>query len=366
LKGCEVKFLPLASIAALSAVLSACSSSAQGFAPAETTGNPAASVAGSMDSWHQTLAKTRLPSAGCFKATYPSTQWMRVACATPPRLWFPVPAARRKISAQNVGDGHDYTADTTPNLISTAIGAFPRVTGVTSVTSEGCCGSGGVNSYSLQLNSDFFPTVACGSIANCDGWEQFVYSNPSGSGQGTLFIQDWLVPTQGSGLSGCPPDKGWEYVGIGCVQNSPFGVNIPNVAVTDLNKVIETGDAASTGDSIYMSVGATEYGMQNVQNDGITDLSQHWEGAEFNVIGNGGGDVADFAGKTKIDVSIQTDTGLTTAPTCPANTGTTGESNNLNFIRAPKHVGMLQYPSIEFAMSYKTEGTPSCDTRKGK
>jgi hypothetical protein len=264
-----------------------------------------------------------------------------------------------------VGDGRDYTADTSPNLISTAIGAFPKVKGVTSVRSEGCCGLQGLNSYSLQLNSYFFQTSACGEIPNCAGWEQFVFSNPPNPSEAALFIQDWLVPTEGSSLSGCPPSEGWEYVGIGCVQNSPYAVNVPNVSVTDLNKLIETGVAASGGDSIYLSVDGTEYGMQNIQSDGITDLSAHWEGAEFNIIGNAGGDVADFNKGSKITVNLQTDDGLTAAPTCPGNTGTTGESNNLFFVKPPKKAPELQYPSIEFTMSSKDKGHASCDTASG-
>jgi hypothetical protein len=266
----------------------------------------------------------------------------------------------------NVGDGNDFTADTNPNLISTSIGAFPKVKGVKSVDSEGCCGIQGQNSYSLQLNSYFFETSACGNIPNCAGWEQFVLSNPPAvSGDAALFIQDWLVPTEGSSLSGCPPDAGWEYVGIGCVQNSPSAVSIPNIAVTDLSKVIETGTASSSGDSIYLSVDNTEYGMKNIQSDGITDLAEHWEGAEFNVIGNAGGDVADFNSGSNITVSVQTDIGVTTAPTCPADSGTTGESNNLFFVGAPKKAAKLQYPSIEFTMNSKTGSKPSCDTESG-
>jgi hypothetical protein len=265
---------------------------------------------------------------------------------------------------QNVGDGRDFTADTSPNLISTAIGAFPKVKGVTSVRTEGG-GEEGLNSYTLQLNSDFFRSSACVSIQNCVGWEQFVFENPPGSNQAQLFIQDWLVATVQSGLTGCPPGKGWEFLGIGCVQNSPFAVNIPNVAITDLNQVIETGTAASTGDSVYLSVGGTEYGMQNIQSDGIVDLAANWEGAEINVIGNAGGSIADFNTGSKITVSVQTDTGLTKKPTCPANSGTTGESNNLFFVKAPRKPAKLQYPSIEFTMSSKSNGKASCDTVKG-
>jgi hypothetical protein len=291
---------------------------------------------------------------------------MRIACATPPRLWYPVPPSRRPKVTPNVGNGLDFTADTSPNLISTAIGAFPKVKGVTSVTSKGCCGEQGLNSYTLQLNSYFFPSSACGSISNCDGWEQFVFENPPGKSVASLFIQDWLVPTSGSGLSGCPPGKGWEYVGIGCVQNSPFSVEIPNVSITELGKLIETGTAASTGDSIYLSVDGTEYGMQNVQSDGITDLAANWMGAEFNVIGNAGGDVADFNSGSKITVSLQTDTGFKTKPTCPPDTGTTGESNNLFFIKAPKRPAKLQYPAIEFTMDSTNSGNASCDTLKAQ
>jgi hypothetical protein len=359
-----LNFSRLTAIALFCAVLTACSSPTQSLPSGGTTANPGGKTAGSLDSWHRALAQNRLPGAGCFQSTYPSIAWIRIACSTPPRLWFPVPPSRRPIRPLNVGDGLDFTADTSPNLISTAIGAFPKVSGVTSVESEGCCGIQGLNSYSLQLNSYFFETSACGNIPNCAGWEQFVYSNPPSS-EGELFIQDWLVPTEGSGLSGCPPSEGWEYVGIGCVQNSPYGVSIPNVSITDLGKVIETGAAASSGDSIYLSVGKTEYGMQNVQGDGITDLAQHWEGAEFNVIGNAGGDIADFNSGSKISVNLQTDTGVTKKPTCPADSGTTGESNNLSFVKAPKKPAKLEYPSIEFSMSSNTGGKASCDTVKG-
>jgi hypothetical protein len=353
-----MNFSRLASIAFLSVALSACSSSALFPSGGATS---AGKVAGSLDSWHSSLIQNRLPSAGCFKAIYPSMEWMRVDCVTPPRLWYPVPRSRR-LRQDNVGDGLDYTADTSPSLISTALGAFPKVRGVKSV--ETVNGSvDGLNSYTLQLNSYFFSTAACGSIANCDGWEQFVFENPPGSGNAVLFIQDWLVGLEGD-LSGCPPNAGWEYVGIGCVQNSPGGVSIPNVSITDLGKVIETGEAALSGDSVYLSVGNTEYGMLNIQGDGITDLASHWMGAEFNVVGNAGGGTAVFNSGSRITVSLQADTGLKKKPTCPADSGTTGESNNLFFVTAPKRAPRLKYPSIEFTMSSKIGGPASCDTRR--
>ena len=314
-----------------------------------------------MDSWHRMLAQNGLPSAGCYKAVYPSTQWTRIACSTPPHLLYPVPLSRRRTSPNLVGNGNDYTADTNPKLISTSIGTFPKVHGVTSVrTVNG--GIPGVNSYTLQMNSDFFTTSACGTIKSCKGWEQFVFENPPGGGPASLFIQDWLVAV-GPGFNGCPPGKGWQYYpGLGCVQNSPFSVNVPNVNIVNLGEVSETGVAASSGDSIYISVGTTQYGMKNVQNDGITDLSANWMGTEFNVVGNAGGSEADFNSGSKITVSIQADDGVTTKPTCPVHSGTTGESNNLFFVKAPLRPTKFQYPSVEFTMLSASNGsTPSCD-----
>lgn len=266
----------------------------------------------------------------------------------------------------DVGDGRDFTADTSPNLMSKAIGAFPEVKGVKSVRSVGCCGVQGLNSYTLQLNSQFFSTAACGSIAYCGGWEQFVFENPSHKRRGFLFIEDWLVPMpiQRGSLSGCPPSGNWIYVGIGCYQNSQ-AVRIPNISVTDLGKLIETGRASSKGDSIYLSFGSTEYGMRKIQSDGVVDLVANWAGAEFNILGDAGGDVADFNAGSKITVSIQTDTGLRKKPACPADTGTTGETNNLFFVQAPKNPPQLRYPSIEFTMRSSATGSVSCDSVKG-
>jgi hypothetical protein len=313
-----------------------------------------------MDTWHDSLALNKLPGAGCFEATYPSNQWSRIACGTPPRIWYPVPRSRQPHLGQTVGDGNDYSIDTTPNIISSSIGQFPKVKGVKTGVS-----GGQQDSYTIQLNSNFFQTAQCGSLDNCVGWSQFVFENPPGSGQGALFIQDWLVATKPSGFSNCPPGKGWENLGIGCVQNSPFGVYLPNLNVTDLASAILTGDADPSGDSIYMTIGKKAYGMKNVQGDGITDLSQHWQGSEFNIIGNGGGDEAIFNSGSKISVSIQANDGSKDAPTCPSQSGTTGETNNLFLVKAPK-AKVLKYPSVEFAMSSKAGKTATCNTAKGK
>jgi hypothetical protein len=355
----------LSAILILSGALAACSNSTQslpatGIAPG-ATGAVADGSAASVAAWHNALHTSPLPAAGCFKATYPSHNWQKIACITPPKLWYP-PRNKHPQIGQNVGDGRDFSIYVAPNYISQTIGSFPIAKKVKTVTSQGCCGEQGLNSYTFQLNSNFFKSAACGSLQNCAGWSQFVYENPPGNGEGALFIQDWLVPTNGGGFGSCPSGKGWEYADGGCVQNSPGGVNVPNVAISGIGSIVETGVAASSGDSIYMQVGKTEYGMKNVQNDGITDLSAGWQGSEFNIVGNAGGDIANFNAGAKIAVNIAAEDGVNTAPSCPANSGTTGETNNLFFIKAPKKVAAQQYPSVEFEMSSKSGKTATCDT----
>ncbi|HEY1429627.1 MAG TPA: hypothetical protein VGF18_08640, partial [Candidatus Tumulicola sp.] len=303
----------LTAIAVLSAALPACSGSTQSLpssvsAPGAVA-NSAGRTASTMDAWHHALVAEKLPAAGCFRATYPSTQWNAIRCVAAPNKYFPVPKNAHPKLGQTVGDGNDFSIDTTPNVVSTSIGTFPIVKGVTSERS-----GDGSDSYTLQLNSNFFQSAACGTLKNCAGWSQFAYSNPPGSGSGTLFIQDWLVALD-SYFTSCPPNAGWENLGIGCVQNSPYAVELPNVNVTQLASVALTGVAASTGDSIYMSVGNDEYGMENVQGDGITDLSENWQGSEFNIIGDGGGDEAFFNTGAKITVNIQAEDGVLTKPT---------------------------------------------------
>jgi len=360
----------LAAVAGLlvSGALAGCSGSSSLSPSQSIPAAPAAreGAARTTDVWHSSLMRQPLPSAGCFKASYPSLTWEHIACSTPPHLLYPLPRGARRAHATNIGDGNDYTAQTS-SVISEAVGSFPTVTGVTSVTSTPNPSFGndcecGKDSYTLQLNSSFFSSAACNGESNCDGWEQFVYENPTGSSKGSLFIQDWLIPANLTGSIKCPRGAGWESADGGCVQNSPSSVSIPNQTITNLSKLSVTGEASSSGDSVYLTVGTTVYGLKNIQKGSITDLYSNWKGAEFNVVGNAGGSVADFNSGSTITVSLQTDTGNTTAPTCEADSGTTGESANLSFVAAPASPTKLTYPSILFTESNASGGgTASCD-----
>jgi hypothetical protein len=353
----------------LASLLSGCAGSTSQYSPSASNAPMArhSNAAAATAMWSRAVMNVPLPRPGCFKAAYPAVKWSAVACGFSPHLLFP--PTRKTLRPNAVGNGADYSLVSLPFLISAAIGSFPTVSGVTTVRSVGIPifggkGTSGPNVYSLQLNSNNFSTSACAGLAHCVGWEQFVYTNQpiSYSGGGNLIIQDWLLSTTSADLSGCPPNAGWAKAGSGCVQNGQFSAAVPDVPITKLHDLTLSGSAASSGDSAFLADGSVVYGMMNMQGDGITDLSQHWTGAEFNVVGNGGGARAVFNSGSTITVSLEAATGTSTSPTCRGNSGTTGESNNLSFIAAPNDPTSRHFPSILFTESNTgIGGSASCD-----
>ena len=321
------------------------------------------------DTWRRSVSRVPLPSAGCFEATYPALAWARVACTTPPPIMLPPHITqgsantKSRVNAAIAGGGSDYTIQTGSNLISTAVGSFPVASTSTVTDTVGSCA---LNCFSLQLNSGFFPTAACNGQPNCLGWEQFVFESPTWNvpeeSTGYLFIEDWLL-----NYSPCP--SGWNsYEGVDCWKNSDLSSSVAFflVDLTTLESVVETGAAASSGDSLYLTVGTKAYGYKNVQSDGITDLASHWNAAQFNILGSSGGATLDFNGASTIEVSLQADDGVLTAPTCQAG-GYTAETNNLSLVAAPASAPELTYPSILYEESNVSGlGSPSCDAVAGQ
>ena len=103
--------------------------------------------------WRAAIEATPLPGEGCFTAAFPSAEWHPAACkAAPLRPYVPRDGHR----GFTAGDGNDYTA-VASSLVSSGTGSFPRVSGVKSETGYG----GQANTYSIQLNSQFFTTAVC-------------------------------------------------------------------------------------------------------------------------------------------------------------------------------------------------------------
>jgi hypothetical protein len=86
--------------------------------------------------------------------------------------------------------------------------------------------------------------------------------------------------------------------------------------------------------------------------DTVTGLSGAWHESEFNVIGDGSGSEAMFNKGSSVTVKITATSGSTAAPTCIANDGTTGETNNLT-LGACKGTGGST-PNIQFTKTNQT------------
>ena len=130
--------------------------------PAEA-GQP---TAAERENWRKELLAVPRPTNGCYTVTYPERQWREVPCKTPPnKPYLPRAGEITRLDKVVGGTGPDFSAVVTGN-ITQAEGSFDSVTGVTATPA-----------YSLQLNTDFFPTSTWMPPPNagCRGWEQFVY-----------------------------------------------------------------------------------------------------------------------------------------------------------------------------------------------
>lgn len=127
--------------------------------------------------WRKAIAATRPPSKGCFTTKYPSLKWQAVRCVPTPK--YPMPP-RSGVVPEVVGNGNDVAAQAPSGHISSATGSFDTLTNVSSESGPiGNAGASLADTYSLQVNTDFFKTTVCTNTGgstdpNCRGWEQFV------------------------------------------------------------------------------------------------------------------------------------------------------------------------------------------------
>jgi len=277
---------------------------------AQTAAPEAATVSAEalmQENWRETIARTNVPHEGCFQAEFPNAVWVETSCSVAPDKVY-VPHGHG--GPQTVGNGVDYAASV-GNLISSSVGTFPSVTGVTSER------DGGSNVYSIQLNSNFMSTAACNGHSGCLAWEQFVYS----SYEQSAFMQYWLIDYGNS----CP--SGWNAYSGSCYRNSA-AVNVPKQSISVLSQLKMSATAVAGGNDTLVFTTPTK-AYSTTGRDSVTDLATAWKQSEFNIIGDGGGSKATFNAGSSITVKVAVAHGSTAAPTCASNAGTTGETNNL-------------------------------------
>jgi len=342
--------------------------------------------------WRKSMKLKALPKSGCFKAEYPSTNWQEVQCGRP----SPYTNQKKGGRTNQTGNGNNFVAQaTSANLISSTVGSFLPIPGVTTVATV----SGDVfgnppavtDIFMLQINSQApfnttaspFSTPACSGApmgaAGCFGWEQFLFSQTQGpaptgaqtsvpGAPGTtpgVFIEYWLfnwgtpcpalpawAPPQGP-----PPSTQWQSDGAGdCVFNGPV-TYVPPRTAADIPNMEFTAAVTATQDQVTLATGG---GMYAYNEPNVLSLSLAWTQSEFNIFGDCCSSETDFTSPTVVAVKININDGSAAAPTCQANDGTTGETNNLSFEPTSAPVCCAYgggSPSIEFMEAFDTAHT---------
>lgn len=289
--------------------------------PDEKIGTTAQSLSSETEQWRAAMVASPSQEDGCFHASFPSLVWEKIDCT--------------EVVPEIVGNGNDYAAEVSSGLINQTVGTFPTVTGVTSETDDRR-----KNTYSIQLNSNFMSgTAACNGVSGCLSWLQYVYS----SSEKAAFMQYWLI-----GIGSCPKGGGWISDGEGdCYKNSA-AVAVPTIAITSLSELKMSGTAVKGGkDTLVFTSGTEAYTTNGA--DTVVDLATAWTSSEFNIIGDGGGSEAVFGKGASVTVKVAVNNGTTSAPTCVANDGTTGETNNLTLGSCSATGGSSPY--VEFTES---------------
>jgi hypothetical protein len=295
--------------------------------------------------WRKAIATTRQPGKGCFTTKYPSLKWQPIRCVPTPK--YPMPP-RHGVVPQIIGNGNDVAVQAPTGVISSATGTFDTLTNVSSESGPiANSGSSFANTYTLQVNTDFFTTSACNGSTNtnCRGWEQFVFENNPNAHR--AFIQYWLTDFGTT----CPSN--FQSVSIGghpdCVQltNLSGAVATTAVPVTNLSQVTLTGAASAGADSVIMIISNVAFSRAG---DNSVNASSGWKIAEFNVFGDGGnassgGGTAAFNNNAAFVTRTRIIYGGNAAPICVAQ-GFTGEKNNLSFGPLPPPVASQPGPAV--------------------
>lgn len=324
-------------VTSLIVLLSGFLSSSAIAAPPQTPAKPAAAVSREERAWRKSMTRVPLPKKGCFTASYPNTEWHEVPCTTAPdRAYPPRP--------YTVGSAVDFSAVVSGH-IKTATGSFDSVNGVTSEIN-----SGNPDTYSLQLNSEFFTSPACAGASNpnnCKGWQQFIYSTTSAA----AFIQYWLIDY----AAPCP--AGWTPLSIHCLKNSVSAMPVPAQPIANLAHLSLTGTASAGGTDTIM-VAFPGGNLSAMALDDVLTLAKGWKLAEFGVFGDGGNSDATFNVGVTMAVRTSVDDGTTSAPMCVLE-GFTNETNSLNLVGPCCPIGGVS-PGVIFWLSSNPGAASSC------
>lgn len=321
-------------------------------------------IARTQKDWRAAMARLPKREPGCYVASFPRVEWVKVACGPPPK--YPILPTRGPAAHFVVGGGgsNDFAASPTGTIIASE-GTFVSVSpGITESGPIANSGASLADTYTLQINTNQFSSTACAGSPNpsCKGWEQFVYVNDPSSHY--VFIQYWLIQYNAT----CP--AGWNQFSfsggtdIYCYQSTTTTSLPAGQPVSNLGNMTLAGAVSTTSDSATITAGAnmaTRVGLNAVA------ASAGWTDSEFNIFGDGGnssgGGQAAFGANTTLVVRTTVHNGTRNAPTCRAESFT-GETNNLTLVGMSPIVPQPA-PAIEFTQSNSPGTAAACMTATG-
>lgn len=279
------------------------------------------------------MTKRNLPLAARAALSAATIVGLLSACGTAPEQGGDVAETSKVKSAVLGSSGNDFDALVAPDTINHAVGFFPTVTNVKSVYTVEKNGNL-QDAYSLQMNSNNFPTAKCSGHPGCMGWQQFVYTNHGDSADWGIeyFLLGWGACPGGQN---CCPDT-WKYNDtyllctkyISGVQN---GQSAPVFDITQLAGFKIQADATSASDTmtIYFPDGSSPPPLVTPSQAGLV---YGWNEAGFNVFGYNGGQAIFNAGAT---IKVETDVSgwSTVRPRCGFDV-TSAETTNLTLVNS--------------------------------
>jgi hypothetical protein len=301
--------------------------------------------------WQHAIAHVPNSARGCFRASYPALAWHAVPCTIAPK-WPLVPASGLRSSSQptptSVGNGNDYTTEVA-GTISEATGYFSDVSrGITETGQLNGSGPQVANTFSLQLNTQFFATPpACSGASNpsnCAGWQQFVYDSPSNE----VFMEYWLLNYDTTCPSGWATYQSDCFVNSASVKASGGSLTAAELATAQLS----AGASQGGNDDVILTTGSGQ-AAELTNSDAVLDLAPRWNTSEWGVFGRNDGSEANFGSNTTLEAQtvLQSDS---TSASC-ARGGFTGETTNLS-LTGTSAIGPA--PGLTMG-SLQTDGAPT-------
>ena len=223
--------------------------------------------------------------SGCFKAAYPKTKWVRIACGKPlARNSAPQGAPVFGTAANMVQAQGSVSA--MGGTLTTANGTISDVFGLTAETvTGGSPNAGRSNVYSLQMNTNSFRATQCASSTNasCNGFVQFVFDNNDTSSTQTPTSYVSITYVLNNYGSSCPSTS-WAQNGATCyLQTAP--TDLPSVVpLSGLSGLALQGGNAGGND--FVTITLTNGLAYTFTNTGSPIGLSAWNQVQFNVFGD--------------------------------------------------------------------------------